>query len=203
MKQACKYFTLLPLFILYTLAGSSSLWAQTSARTVAKGLDQLVQESDLIVRGSVVSATVEPHPQFKNLTTVLVTVKVAETLKGAARQNLQFRQYLWDIRDQLNAAGYGKGQEMLLLLGPTSQYGLRSPVGLDQGRFRISRGANGKVAVNGRGNLGLFASTESRVRAKGMVLSPATAKLVRQSPRGPLALDDLEQAIRNFSGVWQ
>ncbi len=202
MKYECKY-SFLPLLILFTFMGASLLSAQTSARTASRGLDQLVQESDLIVRGSVVSARVEPHPQFRNLTTVLVTIRVAETLKGAAGRNLQFRQYIWDIRDQLNAAGYGKGQELLLLLGPTSQYGLRSPVGLDQGRFRISSSPNGKVAVNGRGNLGLFASTENRARAKGVTLSPGTAKLVRQSPQGPVTLEDLEQAIRNFSGVSQ
>lgn len=202
MKRICFIRLSVHSLLLLTIL-ASSLSAQTSARTAARGLDQLVQESDVIVRGSVVSAKVEPHPQFKNLTTVLVTLKVAETLKGSSGKTLQFRQYIWDIRDQLNAAGYGKGQEMLLMLGPISQYGLRSPVGLDQGRFRITQGKTGKLAVNGRGNLGLFTATETRARAKGLTLSAPTAKLAQQKPGGPIALTDLEAAIRNFAGVSQ
>jgi len=123
--------------------GYVTSYSERSARTVPVGLDQLTQRAQTIVRGSAVSAVVEPHPQFKNLLTVVVSVRVDQTLKGAPQKTLTFRQYIWDQRDRLGAAGYRKGEELILLLGPVSQYGLTSPVGLEQGRFRVLRDAKG------------------------------------------------------------
>jgi hypothetical protein len=181
----------------------SAAYAQRGARTAPRSLDRLSQEADLIVRGSVVSARVEPHPQFKNLSTVVVSFAVDETLKGAAKKTIEFRQFIWDIRDKLDSARYAKGSEMLLMLGPVSAYGLRSPVGLEQGRFRILRDSAGKVtALNGTGNLGLLNIPQSKVQSKAAV-SSRTAALVRQKPQGALPLADLEEAIRTFAGVSQ
>ncbi len=179
-----------------------SAFAQRNARTVPRSLDQMVQQAETIVHGYVVSAKVEPHPELKNLTTVLVSMNVETMLKGKQQKSLQFRQYIWDVRDKLDAAQYRKGQELLLLLGPVSQYGLTSPVGLEQGRFRITHDSTGHaVAVNGRGNLALFNSTEQRARAQKIKLSARTMALVRQTQNGPVPLTDLKEAIRNFAEV--
>jgi hypothetical protein len=181
----------------------SAAYAQRGARTAPRSLDRLSQEADLIVRGSVVSARVEPHPQFKNLSTVVVSFAVDETLKGPAKKTIEFRQFIWDIRDKLDSASYAKGSQMLLMLGPVSAYGLRSPVGLEQGRFRILRDSAGKLtALNGTGNLGLLNIPQSQVQSKAAV-SSRTAALVRQKPQGALPLADLEEAIRAFAGVSQ
>lgn len=184
------------------LLASAGAWAQRGALTTSRGLDQLTQEAQTIVRGYVTSAKVEHDPKLRNLTTVLVSMNVEETLKGTPQKTLQFRQYIWDLRDQLDAARYAKGEELLLMLGPVSPYGLTSPVGLDQGRFRISRDNKGQpMAVNGRGNLRLFESTEQRVGARGMKLSPRVTTVVRQTKAGPLPLADLEDTIRAFVGT--
>jgi hypothetical protein len=196
-----KYFLSPFLLTTFLLASSALAPAQRGARTVSRGLDRLVQESDLIVRGSIKSARVEPHPQFKNLSTVVVTMQVDETLKGTAKKTLEFRQYIWDIRDQVDAARYAKGSAVLLLLGPVSQYGLRSPVGLDQGRFTITRDATGKeTAVNGTGNIGLMVVAPQNAKAASTA-SKRTAELLQQKPSGALQLSDLEQAIRAFVAV--
>ena len=118
--------------------------AQRGARTTPRGLDQLTEEADVIVHGSVVSAKVEPHPQFKNLMTVVISLHVQETLKGRPRNSMQFRQYIWDIRDQIDAARYAKGQELLLMLGPVSEHGLTSPVGLNKDASVFSVTAMGR-----------------------------------------------------------
>ncbi len=184
------------------VASGSPARAQSSALTVRQSLAELVEDAELIVRGHVISARVEPHPQFKNLDTVVVNFSVEETLKGSARKSLQFRQYVWDIRDRLNAAGYIKGQELLLMLNPVSQYGLTSPVGLEQGRFRILRDSKGRAAaVNGRGNAGLFDSAEQQARAKGVTLSQRALAMVRQTAAGPVSLSDLQDTIRTFAGA--
>jgi len=189
-------------FLILLLTFTTALPAQRGALTTSQSIDELTQESTLIVRGYVASAKVEPHPQFHNLMTVLVTMNVEDTLKGTAQKKLQFRQYIWDIRDQLDAAQYGKNQELLLMLGPVSQYGLRSPVGLEQGRFRITRDANGNMlAVNGRGNVHLFQSAEQRAQARGIKLSARVAALARGGAGGPVPLADLNDAIRAFARV--
>ncbi|HEX7958303.1 MAG TPA: hypothetical protein VF493_00195, partial [Terriglobales bacterium] len=177
-----------------------SAFAQRGAMTVPRSIDQLSQDATLIVRGHVTSAKVEPHPQFSNLMTVLVKMDVRETLKGTSQKSIEFRQYVWDIRDQLDAAQYAKNQELLLLLGPESKYGLRSPVGLEQGRFRITYDNQGQpVAVNGRGNLHLFEATGQRAQARGIKLSARATALVRKNAAGPVPLADLEETIRGFA----
>ncbi len=186
--------------LLIVCAFSLDLCAQRGALTAARSLDELTQEADLIVHGNVRSIRVEPHPQFTNLMTVVVSLDVQDTLKGAARKTVQFRQYVWDIRDQRDAVGYKKGQELLLLLGPVSKYGLSSPVGLEQGRFRILRDASGTAtAVNGRGNVGLLAQTEAHAQARGIKLSARQTTFVRRPQPGPLPLSDLKDTIRTLA----
>ena len=176
--------------------------AQGMARTLPRALDQLTAEADLIVHGYVLSTKVEPHPQLTNLMTLVVSMNVINTYKGKPQKSLVFRQYLWDLRAQLGATEYHKGQELVLLLGPVSEYGLTSSVGLEQGRFLISRDAKGKaLAVNGRGNLGLFDSVGKRAKARGLQLSARTSALVRRPPSDPLPLADLEEAIRTFGST--
>jgi hypothetical protein len=190
------------LFLLVIILCSLNLEAQRGALTVARSLDQLTGEADVIVHGYVTSAKVEPHPQLTNLTTVVISMEVEETLKGTPRKSLVFRQYIWDIRDKLDGARYKKGEELLLMLGPVSKYGLTSPVGLEQGRFRVIRDSSGqRTAVNGRGNAGLFRASETRAQAKGIKLSARQIQLMRQEQPGPLALDDLKGAIRTFRGA--
>src|SRR4029450_1978616 len=102
-------------------------FAQHGAITVPRNLEQLTDRAADIVRGTVISAHVEKHPEFTNLDTVVVTLRVRETLKGNARGTFQFRQHIWDIRDRWDAAGYRKGQDVLLLMIAPSRYGLSSP----------------------------------------------------------------------------
>jgi hypothetical protein len=88
--------------------------------------------------------------ELTSLMTVVVSMSVSETVKGTPRKSIVFRQYIWDLRDQIDTAQYRKGEE-LLLLGAESENGLTSPVGLEQGRFRVVRDKNGEaLAVNGR-----------------------------------------------------
>jgi len=162
----------------------------------------MVEQAETIVHGSVISAKIEPHPELKNLSTVVISMSVQSMLKGKAQKTLQFRQFIWDMPGKLSAAEYQKGQELVLLLGPVSKYGLTSPVGLEQGRFRVTHDSTGQAfATNGRGNLGLFQGTEQRAQAAKIRLSARTAGLVRQSQPGPVPLADLKEAIQGFAGV--
>jgi hypothetical protein len=177
--------------------------AQQGARTAPANLTQLVQGAHTILRGFVVSAKIEPHPQFSNLQTVVVTMQVSRVLKGEARTTYTFRQFVWDERDLGDGAGYRKAGELLLFLNPVSQYGLTSPVGLEQGRFRVTRDAKGKVsAINGRGNIGLFQEVPAKASEHGVVLSRA-AQTMMQKSAGQAPLDTLEDTIVRLAGAGQ
>jgi hypothetical protein len=173
----------------------SAAFGQHGAQTAPVALDQLVQSAETILRGHVVSAAMEPHPQFANLQTVVVTISVAKVLKGEAPATFSFRQFVWDARDISDNASYRKAGELLLFLNPVSPYGLTSPVGLDQGRFRVLRNAKGKAfAQNGRANFGLFNQVATRATSRGIALS-REAQTMMAKPAGQASLDALEDAI--------
>jgi hypothetical protein len=162
----------------------------------------MVDEAGVIVRGQVVSAKVEPHPDFPALWTVLVTLRVDESLKGKSGSTYTFRQFIWDVRDRQDAAGYRPGSNLLLLLVSPSTRGLSSPVGLEQGRFRITTDSAGKLyAANGRNNIGLLNGVAAHASAKGVRLTPRAAALVSAPPQGPLALNDLRDLILQLVGA--
>ena len=104
------------LLLVVACAATAPAFAQRGALTVPRNLDQLTDRAADIVRGTVLSAHVEKHPELTNLDTVVVTLRVSETLKGQAIGTYTFRQYIWDVRDRYDNAGYRKGQELLLLM---------------------------------------------------------------------------------------
>jgi len=170
--------------------------AQTSASVAQANLDYLVQHAQTIVRGNVVSAILEPDPQFPNLETVLVTIQVAKTLKGAALPELMFRQYAWNSKGPIGAGGYHKAEEILLFLNPLSQYGLTSPVGMEQGQFRVLHDNKGNsYAVNGRGNIGLFSGVLAKSESRGVSFS-AQARTMLSKTGGKVPLSTLEETIQ-------
>lgn len=175
--------------------------AQRGAMTVPRSLEQMSERAADIVRGTVVSARVEKHPELSNLDTVVVTLRVRETLKGEARGNFTFRQYIWDIRDRWDAAGYRKGQDLLLVLNAPTRYGLTSPVGIEQGRFRIQRDRNGGfVALNGTGNLRLLDGVAEAAARNGVALTARQADLVARHRGGAIELGTLMAMFRAFAG---
>jgi hypothetical protein len=192
---------IVPPFLVFVLLACPVVQAQDGAYTAPADLDILVQRASTIVRGQVLSAKVEPHPQFPNLRTLVVTLSIIKVLKGEAASTLTFRQFLWDANDSSVFAGYKQSGELLLFLNPVSPYGLTSPVGLEQGRFRILRDANGKgYALNGRGNLGLFNQVVSKANARGITL-PTHVRNMLAKPSGSAPLDLLETAIQALVGA--
>ena len=174
---------------------SPAAFAQFGAQTAPASLDDLTQQAATILRGSVISAAIEPHPQFSNIQTVRVTISVARVLKGESSKIFTFRQFVWDPREAAAAAGYRKGGELLLFLNPNSQYGLTSPVGLDQGRFRVLRDASGKAfAVNGRANFALFNQVLGKASSRGVQFSRQAAAMMT-APHGKVPLESFEDAV--------
>ncbi len=196
MSHSLKRFLLL----LVVVALALPAWAQRGALTIPRNLDQLTNRAGIIVRGTVMSVKVEKHPEFNGLNTVVVTLQVKETLKGRAGDTFTFRQFIWDIRDTWEAAGYRKGQDLLLMMLTPNQHGLTSPAGMQQGRFRILRDKTGKeLAVNEHGNLKLFDGMSAQLAKKGITLSPKYSSLVTQHRKGPVEVGDLMGLIRELA----
>ena len=188
------------LLLLVLIAFAAPALAQRGALTIPRNIAQLTDRSAVIVRGTVTSATVEKHPQLSGLDTVVVTLRVKETLKGQAGATITFRQYIWDIRDRFDASGYLKGQDLLLLMIAPSEYGLSSPAGMEQGRFRIVRDRMGKeFAVNGNANFRLFDGISALAAKDGIALSPKSSSLVAKHQVGPVELSGLTGLIRELA----
>lgn len=185
---SCCLLVLLVLF-------AQPAFGQHGAYTAPADLDHIVHQAHTIFRGHVVSARMEHHPQFSNLETVVVTMTVDRLLKGEASGTITFRQYVWDVQDVSSFVGYRRTQELLLFLNPVSSYGLTSPVGLEQGRFRVIRDPKGgALAVNGQGNIGLFHQVAEKAGARGVVLSREVAAMLA-APPGKASLSVLEEAV--------
>lgn len=188
--------------VLFALTSTQPLLAQRGALMRSRNLGELVSQSAVIMRGNVISARAEPHPDLTNLWTIVVTLRVREVLKGDAGPTFTFRQFIWDIRDRYDVAGYRKGQELLLLMNPTTRYGLSSPAGLEQGRFRIRRDRDGhELAMNGHGNTDLFRHLQQQLRRQRIELAPQAAGLIQQHRSGPLPLDGLRDMIQQLRSV--
>jgi hypothetical protein len=176
--------------------------AQSNAIALPRNLEELVLESETVVQGWVTSVTLEPHTQLKNLMTVVVTLRVEDTLKGNTATIYTFRQAVIDRKDLREKLGYRSGQHVLMILYKTSQFGLASPAGMEQGRFRVEPASNGKlVATNGFANAGLFRGLDSQLKTKGLRLDPEIQTMISRPTAGPIPLEHLKSLIRTLSGT--
>jgi hypothetical protein len=194
-------FAILTLCICTLLSGLPSC-AQSNAITLPRNLEELVLESETIVQGWVISVASEPHPQLKNLMTVVVTMRVEDTLRGNPARSYTFRQAVIDRRDLQGELGYRTGQHVLMILYKTSQFGLASPAGMEQGRFRIESGSDRRlVAINGYSNAGLFRGLDSQLKTKGQRLEPEIQAIISKPVAGPIPLEQLKSLIRTLTAT--
>jgi hypothetical protein len=178
-------------------------FAQSPGSAAQADLDQLVQGAQNIVRGHVTSVKSEPHPQFPNIKTLVITLAVTKVLKGTAGSTLSYRQFQWDSRDQSVFEGFKGSGEVVLFLNPVSAYGLTNTVGLEQGRFRVLRNeSGGQIVLNGRNNLELFSQIAPKGSARGIVLSKKAQQML-SNPKGPAPLEAFEETVQTLVGAAQ
>ena len=190
---------LLGLAIVLAMAWAAQAWGQFLYRQVA--LPELSQRAPIIVQGRVVEARYEGHPDYPNLSTVLVTLQVERTLHGGAAERLTFREFLPGLQARMGKRGYLVGQRLLLFLAEPSRYGLSSPIGGEQGRFHIWRDQRGNELVeNEFRNAGLFKNLAEAATRAGVSLSPQQARLAGVA-RGPVPLEELVSVVKQFASV--
>lgn len=179
-----------------TFCVSSAAHAQRGAITLPRNLADLSSNAGQIIQGRVVSATVEPDPRYNHLQTLVLTLAVDDVLKGQAPATFTFREFLWDVRDISDRAGYHLGDEVLLFLNSPTTLGLVTPVGLQQGRFRVVKGADGQdYAINANQNSGLFDNVVRSGALDAAKLSAKSRAAVQSFQRGPIALTALKESV--------
>ena len=175
---------------------SSAAHAQRGAITLPRNLADLSSNAGQIIQGRVVSATVEPDPRYNHLQTLVLTLAVDDVLKGQAPTTFTFREFLWDVRDISDHAGYRLGDEVLLFLNGPTPLGFITPVGLQQGRFRVVKGADGQdYAINANQNFGLFDNVVRSGALNAAKLSVKSRATVQSFQRGPIPLTALKESV--------
>lgn len=179
---------------------SAPLAAQRGFLVRQVNLAEMETEAAIILQGRVTSVRVEPHPEFKNLRTAVITVQVQKVFKGEPVSTYTWREYLQDIRDNAKNLLYKPGQEYLLLMIQPSRYGLSSPAGHAQGVFRVRRDAQGnQFVVNGRNNLGLFKDMEVQAPKVKERLSAAARQMVSTHRQGALPMGSVLEVVKALS----
>jgi hypothetical protein len=190
---------MLLLFATLGCPAASPLRAQvTTPLTVPVNLARMVDESENVVLARVTALRAEPHPQFQNLNTVVVTLEIIEPLKGSPGNQLVFRQYApgFGAIGGKSMLGYAVGQEIVLLLRKPSAEGMTSPVGFEQGRFLVARDAAGNRSVrNGMDNAALFDGIDAASPGLKARLSPALQTVVAEHRNGPLPYDQFKSIV--------
>ena len=142
-----------------------TLTATAQADTLARrqNVVDLIEHAEIILRGDVVGVT---DGIENNIPYTETRVKVKESLRGGVSGTYTFRQFgllaprkmgNGLVNYMVNPAGwstYHQNEDVILFLYKSaSKTGLRTTVGLGQGKFSI----NGGRAVSQQGNVGLFA----------------------------------------------
>jgi hypothetical protein len=164
-------------------------------------LTYLAQRADIIVQGRVTEVRHECLPGYPNIPTVLVTLQVEKTLRGSTGSTYTFREIFLGLRSREGKQSYVVGQRLFLFLPSPSQYGLSSPVGIEQGRFHIAGGsAGGAMIANEHGNAGLFKDVERDANRAGIQLTRNQSRLAA-TKGGPVALDEFVGLVKSLTAL--
>jgi hypothetical protein len=176
------------------LAGSRAM----ALSLVEQNVVDLLRASDAIAVGTVekVADGIDEH----GLPYTEVTLKVAESIRGALPETYTFRQFgLMKPRPSLDGKRlmmpapegfprYASGEKVLLFLYPQAvKTGLRTTAGLTQGKFTLGPG----LATSGTGNTGLFRNVHLD---SGLVKESDRRLLATQS--GPMNPDSFLSFLR-------
>jgi hypothetical protein len=186
----------LPITALALYFITSPLQAQFLVRPV--NLAYLSQRADVVVQGRVANAVHESLPGYPNIPTVKVTLKVENMMRGPTGDTYTFREVFVGLRARVGGKRYTPGQQLLLFLTAPSKYGLSSPVGIEQGRFHITRyPGSSPTIINEQSNIGLFRNVAEAARMAGRPLTESQLRIA-SSERGPVQLNEFISMVQNL-----
>lgn len=152
--------------VLTALSLSCSIAVATQVRPV--NLEQMTARADAIFAGRCVDVEIAPDPALGGEVAV-VTFDVHRAVKGIDRRTISVRvPRLEDAgAGTAGSPGFREGDEVVLFLYGKSPMGLRAPVGLGQGRFRVVHDKQGRpAAINDLGNRNLLQGLSASARGR-------------------------------------
>lgn len=157
-------------------------------------LDQITASAKHIVHVRCISNEVQRDPTVGAVT--VTTFVVLDRAKGGEGPSFTVRQpggELDGVAVDYHVPKFAVGDEYVLFMPPTSQFGLASPVGLSQGAFAVVQGQAGKEVGNGR-DFSQLLSTNDRANAR-----PGVAAKLQMGPseRTRLRLVDFMALVRD------
>ena len=164
-------------------------------------LAYLVKRADVIVQGRITNVVREDLPGYPNIPTVKVILDVEDMVRGPEGKTYTFREIVLGLRSKQGKMDYRTGQQILLFLPAPTDKGLSSPIGMEQGRFYISRNPAGEAVVaNTFGNGGLFNDVAQAARNEGRRLTPSQLRLV-SGESGPVRLSEFASLVKSLSSL--
>jgi hypothetical protein len=197
LQVPCRFVVAVTLLLV--LLSSFPLQAQFMVQSV--NLDYLVRRADVIVQGHVVAVAHEQLPGYPNIPTVTVTLNVEKMLRGPSSGTYTFREMFLGLRSKEGKQSYKIGQRLLLFLPAASQFGLSSPIGIEQGRFHVAAGSGaGAIVSNEFGNYGLFKDVENSANKAGIQLTKKQSQIAA-SRNGPVLLNDFVSLVQSLTSL--
>lgn len=189
------------------VAGALAVLPAAATQLVPANLTRLIDQSDLIVSGKVKSVSDGIDANGMPYTEVTIAVGSSAKKKLAPRSDFKFRQYgllkprkMPDGRFFLGHAPEGfpqwakEEQVVAFMYKPASKTGLRTTVGLQQGKFT----ANGGRVANAQMNQGLFRD----VQISPALLTPAEAAMLKRPAGAVEAMTLMSLVNRAVAGQW-
>ena len=184
----------------FTAFGTPPARAQFLYRQL--NLVEMTQRAAVIIHGPVTAVRYEPLPGYPHIDTVLVTLQVAQALKGELGKTHTFREFILPGQSRMtHKRRYRVGEQLLLFLSAPSQYGLSNPLGRQQGTFHITEDSKGnKYVANEAGDFRLFAGVSKAVSDAGGTLSEQPSEL-KAIAGGPVPLDKFVSIIKEIRNL--
>ena len=152
-------------------------WIAGSQATLIRrlNLEDMVARADRIVVGTVVKVSDDETTGEKAYPTTVIEFSVSDTLKGQHAKTVKLRQLSNRKKTRLSAMiqlpVFHPGETVVVFLSKPSPIGMTSPVGFEQGVFRVptkpgSKPSKNSPVLNGTQNHDLLAKvTSSKLKA--------------------------------------
>jgi hypothetical protein len=169
-------------------------------------LATMTERAGTIVSGRITRLRAGSHPQYRNIGVLYVTVKVSEVIKGQPGETFTFMQFTGRQLDDNGGKGlseahplpdmpsYRVGEEAVLFLYPPSSAGFTSPVGGEQGKFRMQRRPGEPTTVISEGGNRLLGVEGSLPTG----LSPEQRTLLRK-PQDSIDYQTFRSTVKSLS----
>jgi len=150
-------------------------------------LSEITQTADRIFSGKCLKRKDIEYDPIAKLPVVQYTFEISERIKGlSTKKQVSFK--IWKVLDKQNS--YQPGYEYVVFLYPTSNRGLTSSVGFQQGTFDIEK-INSRKVINSRVNISKLNKNIKTRRIKSS--SP-----YREAITEPILYEDFVEKVRTL-----